>query len=451
MGDETTIDAGSIAPGRPQGAGAYLVVRVGEDSRLVDLNDGDEITLGRADDAEVQVDDQKASREHARVRYERGALTLTDLGSRNGTLFGGVLLRGETRVLGSGDVFWIGEAEIVVAERAPGVRPSTRAHASTPASEATVSDVVVADRAMLEVFRLVERVAPLTTTVLLLGETGVGKEVVAQQIHDRSARAEGPFIRLNCGAVPDNLLESELFGHERGAFTGADKRKLGLLESATGGTLFLDEIGELKLELQSKLLRAIDSRRIMRVGGREDIDVDVRIISATNRDLETEVGRASFRDDLYFRLSAFTIRIPPLRDRPNEIGLLAELFLRQLSAQMKRPTPSLDPRARALLERHAWPGNVRELKNAIERSLVLSECDRILPEHLPPSLGSVSPLLPATVMKARVASAEQRAVEEALAAENGNQTRAARRLGISRRTLIYKLEKYQLRAKDKER
>jgi DNA-binding NtrC family response regulator len=303
--------------------------------------------------------------------------------------------------------------------------------------------VVVADEAMVRVFELVRKVAAVPTTVLILGETGVGKEVVAEQIHRQSPRAKAPFVRLNCGSLPENLLESEFFGHERGAFTGALERKLGYLEAADGGTLFLDEIGELQLAMQAKLLRVLESRRFQRIGGREEIAVDVRIIAATNRELEAEAREGRFREDLYFRLSAFVIMVPPLRERPVEVGLLAELFVRQFAQRMGVAPPVLRPDAAAALQRYGWQGNVRELRNVIERAVVLAEAGEIRLEHLPETLQRAQPAVSSgTGMRDQLADLERRRIEEAMAAENGNQTRAAKRLGISRRALIYKLEKH---------
>jgi transcriptional regulator with PAS, ATPase and Fis domain len=279
-----------------------------------------------------------------------------------------------------------------------------------------------------------------------MGETGVGKEVVAEQIHRQGPRAAGPFIRLNCGAVPETLLESELFGHERGAFTGADRRKAGYVEAAAGGTLFLDEVGELGSSMQIRLLRVLEDRRFMRVGGREEISVDVRIIAATNRDLEAEVERGRFRQDLYFRLSAFVVRVPPLRERPVEIELLAALFARQLAKRMNVAAPPLSPEALAALRRYHWPGNVRELRNAIEHAVVLAEGGSVGLEHLPDSVRKPgSQAGAATGMRSQIADMERKAITEALDAEDGNQTRAARRLGISRRALLYKLERLGLK------
>ena len=444
MGNETTIDGGG--PGGPlrvhaDDVRAHLVVRRGEATEVVDVRDGDDLLLGRGDGAAIPIDDAKASREHARIACREGALVLTDLGGRNGTYLNREHVRGVARPLASGDVVWIGDTELLVAEPAA-------PRAAAPAALDGVDGLVVADAAMAEVFRLVDRVAPRPTTVLLLGETGVGKEVVAERIHARSDRAGAPFVRINCGALPPNLLESELFGHERGAFTGAEQRKLGLVETAHGGTLFLDEIGELRADLQAKLLRALESRSIMRVGGRDEIAVDVRVIAATNRDLDQGIKAGTFRADLYFRLAGFTITIPPLRERPNEIALLAELFLRQLGAERGRRA-ALTADARVLLERHAWPGNVRELRNVVEHALVVVDGDRVGPEHLPEALRTRAAPAGAAAIRVRVEAVEQRTIEEALAAENGNQTRAARRLGISRRTLVYKIEKYQLRPRDR--
>ncbi|MBM4361858.1 MAG: sigma 54-interacting transcriptional regulator, partial [Deltaproteobacteria bacterium] len=250
----------------------------------------------------------------------------------------------------------------------------------------TRDGVVVADPAMVQVYQLVRKLSAVQTTVLILGETGVGKEVVAEQIHQWSARATGPFVRLNCASLPETLLESELFGHERGAFTGADRRKLGYLEAAQGGTLFLDEIGELPLAVQVKLLNVLENRQVRRLGGTAEYPIDVRVISATHRDLSAEVARGRFREDLYYRLSAFTLQVPPLRERQGEIPLLGELFARESARRAGMAPLVLDAGALSALARHPWPGNVRELKNAMEHAVVLAEGGRITAEHLPESL-----------------------------------------------------------------
>ncbi len=235
---------------------------------------------------------------------------------------------------------------------------------------------------MRRVFELAERVAPTDATVLILGESGTGKDLLGQEIHDRSRRSDGPFVAVNCAALPDNLIESELFGYEKGAFTGAAQQKKGKFELASGGTLFLDEIGDMNPVTQAKVLRALENRRIERLGGTNSIEVDVRVISATHRDLFSEIAAGRFREDLYYRLRVVTLELPPLRAHREDIPRLAEAFLGLLGARHNRPA-RLDPAALALLEGYAWPGNVRELKNALERSLVLAPGETIGPNELP--------------------------------------------------------------------
>ena len=313
-------------------------------------------------------------------------------------------------------------------------------------------DVVAVDPQTRRVFALLDKVAPTPITVLLHGETGVGKEVLAAAVHQRSPRAKGPFVRLNCAALPETLLEAELFGHEKGAFTGADKKKPGFFEVASGGTLFLDELGELPLALQPKLLRALEQRTITRVGGTAELPIDVRLVCASNRDLETEVGRGRFREDLYFRVSAFVVLIPPLRDRKADIQPLADRFLRKAAKELGVTAPRLGDEALRLLLGHSWPGNVRELRNAIERAVVLAPGGVIEAEHLPPRiLDAAAPRGPEAsgtggAVRDQLMEVERRAIVAALEECGGNQTRAAQKLGLSRRALIYKLEKHGLKA-----
>jgi transcriptional regulator with GAF, ATPase, and Fis domain len=286
-------------------------------------------------------------------------------------------------------------------------------------------------------------------TVLILGETGVGKELVCEAIHRGSSRRDRPLIKLNCAALPETLLESELFGHERGAFTGADRRKVGFFEAADGGTLFLDEIGEMPIALQAKLLRVLERKVITRVGGTGEVPTDARLIAATHRDLEADVRAGRFRQDLLFRIGGFTLAVPPLRDRPAEILPLAEHFARQTADEQGRTVPALSAEARDALAGYAWPGNVRELKNAIERALVLAG-DAItaadLPDKLRDAAHRLRPMTPSSDVRGQLAEIERAAIVAALDAEGANQTRAARRLGLSRRALIYKMEKYGLKA-----
>ncbi|MFT3696529.1 MAG: sigma 54-interacting transcriptional regulator [Kofleriaceae bacterium] len=320
----------------------------------------------------------------------------------------------------------------------------------TPAAAAQPGQPIVLDPAMKRVYSLVERIADTAMTCLILGETGVGKELVAEAIHKRSARRDKPLIKLNCAALPETLLESELFGYERGAFTGATQRKVGFFEAADGGTLFLDEIGEMPLALQAKLLRVLERKVITRVGGTTEVATNTRVIAATHRDLESEVRAGRFRQDLMYRIGGFTLVVPPLRDRASEILPLAEHFAKLTAAEQGRTAPALSESAREALAGYAWPGNVRELKNAIDRALVLCG-DSLeaadLPEKLRDAAQRVRPVSgSAADMRGHLAEVERAAIVAALETEKQNQTRAARRLGLSRRALIYKMEKYGLKA-----
>ena len=299
--------------------------------------------------------------------------------------------------------------------------------------------VVVVDPKMKHVMEIAQRVAASTITVLVVGETGVGKEVVAEAIHRMGPRARGPFVRLNCAALTETLVESELFGHEKGAFTGALAAKQGHFEVAAGGTLLLDEIGELPLGTQVKLLRVLEQRRVVRVGGVRETAINVRIICATHRDLEGEVKRGRFREDLYFRIGAFVIPVPPLRDRRAEIVPLATRFAAELSPD----DVTFEPAAIAILEAYDWPGNVRELRNVVERALVLGG-RRIGPAHLPERMVEGAVGSPSGIHQ-RVALVERVALIDALEAADGKQAKAARALGISRFALVRLLEKHGLR------
>ena len=329
------------------------------------------------------------------------------------------------------------------------LRGRLRSGRSTPAIAIKEGNAIILDPAMKRVYTLVERIAETAMTCLILGETGVGKELVAEAIHKRSPRHAKPIIKLNCAALPETLLESELFGHERGSFTGADKRKIGFFEAADGGTLFLDEIGEMPLSLQAKLLRVLERKVITRVGGTTEVATNTRLIAATHRDLEAEVRAGRFRQDLMFRIGGFTLVVPPLRDRASEIVPLAEHFARTAAIEQGRTPPPLSASARDALAGYAWPGNVRELRNAIERALVLCG-EQIeagdLPDKLRDAAQRTRPVASAADMRSHLAEVERAAIVAALEAEHQNQTRAARRLGLSRRALIYKMEKYGLKA-----
>ena len=299
------------------------------------------------------------------------------------------------------------------------------------------------DPAMAPVEQAIEKVARTSATVLLLGESGTGKEVAARVIHSLSDRRARPFMAVNCAAITETLLESELFGHEKGAFTGANERRRGRIELSDGGTFFLDEVAELRPELQAKLLRVIQERRFERVGGTRTIEVDVRWIAATNRDLQAMMSEGRFREDLYHRLAVFPIRLPPLRERPGDIIPLARTMLQRIAAELKRPQLELSPAAERKLLTWRWPGNVRELANALERAAILADGPRIDEEHVWLEPGGGGAAAPADDLRP-LADLERDAIARALRAVGGNRRRAAELLGIGERTLYDKLKRYEL-------
>jgi DNA-binding NtrC family response regulator len=302
---------------------------------------------------------------------------------------------------------------------------------------------------MERLFEQMRLVAPTRSTVLLVGESGTGKELVANAIHRASPRREERFLAINCGAIPSDILESELFGHERGAFTGAVARKIGKFELAHKGTLFLDEISELYPELQVKLLRVLEERRVMRVGGQETIEVDFRLVAATNRDLEREVSEGRFREDLYYRLKVVTLRIPPLRERPTDIPLLVEHYLGMFGAEHGKPPKRLSGEALEVLVRHPWPGNVRELKNVLESLVVFHQGEEIGLADLPPEVrqaapvAEAAPVQPAVGQPRTMEEIERQAILETLARTGGRRAEAAQLLSIGLRTLQRKLKDYR--------
>jgi DNA-binding NtrC family response regulator len=310
-----------------------------------------------------------------------------------------------------------------------------------------LENIVGAHGSMQHVFRLVHKVAASTSTVVIYGESGTGKELIARALHYQSERRNRPFQAVNVAALPESILEAELFGYEKGAFTGAEARKVGLFEQASGSTLFLDEVGDLKRDLQVKLLRALQEREILRVGGTERIPIDVRIVAATNQDLEHAVREGRFREDLYYRLNVIAIVLPPLRERRTDVALLVEHFLKKYAAGGRQK--ELSEQALSILMDYDWPGNVRELESVIERALLLSEGERIVPEDLPAAVrsrsaaprGPFSLEIPDTGID--LEELERTLIAKALDKVAGNVSRAARLLGLSRRTLQYRLEKIQ--------
>jgi two-component system, NtrC family, response regulator AtoC len=453
-----------------------LVIVIGDAVTVASLPPSGSLTLGRGEDCEIRIDSRAVSRRHATLHLGPGpTLRLQDLGSANGTFVRDArspvdpIATQPLRKL-SRELFEISIGERISLGSIPVVVRRARS-----VSEAPATGVVVRDPAMLALHEQLGRAARSPISVLLLGETGVGKEVLARAVHDRSPRSKGPYLELNCAALPPSLLEGELFGHEKNAFTGAATARPGLFESADGGTIFLDEIGELPMAVQIKLLRVLEDRKVMRLGGRTSRALDVRFVAATNRDLEAEIARGTFRQDLFFRLNGVCFVIPPLRERPSEIGPLAEQFLAAAAHTLDRRTsPHLSEEALGYLVRYAWPGNVRELRNVLDRAAVLTCGEVILPEDLPAHVTGVSNRAPAaapmptpmpmptpTPMPApassdirttatppdppsNAASVERQRIIDALEQCAGNQTRAAKLLGISLRTLVNRLSAHDL-------
>jgi two-component system response regulator AtoC len=412
------------------------------------------VLIGRGQHADVRIDDSRVSREHARLHLGE-CIELEDLGSANGTTLRNRLVSPRERVvIQPAEGIGIGNAVVMLQhgglERAP--RSAQRTTEKPSFKPDVPAGTIIKADSMKRVYELAERVALGDINVLILGETGSGKELLAERIHAASPRAGTRFLSINCAALSESLLESELFGHERGAFTGANQAKAGLMESVDGGTLFLDEIGEMTASVQAKMLRALETGQVLRVGSTTPRDIDVRFVSATNRNLVDEVARGRFRRDLYFRLNTVTLSIPPLRERRTEVLLLAEHFIR---ASLKRtggsrPAPALAPDAIAALETHEWPGNVRELRGAVERALLLA--DKVIrAEHLqletraepePMDIMTTRSRPAASNMPEELEELERRRILEALELFTGNQTRAAEHLGISRRTLLNRLDEY---------
>ncbi len=336
------------------------------------------------------------------------------------------------------------------AEEREALRRENRALRDEIRKEHRFEDILAKSPRMQEIFRTIAKIADYKTTVLVTGESGVGKELIARAVHRRSSRRGGPFVAVNCGALPENLLESELFGHKKGAFTDAVLDRRGLFEEANGGTLFLDEIGELPLGLQVKLLRVLEDERIRRLGDSKDVQVDVRIIAATHRDLLSETKAGRFREDLFYRLNVLHIHCPALRERREDIPLLIEHFIARNNARLGTTLRGIDTEARRLLYEYSWPGNVRELENTIERAMVLAEGDQIVAADLPDRIREAR-----DPVQLQLASGElsvkktMRVIEEilirrALQKTKGNRTRAAEVLEISHRALLYKIKDYEI-------
>lgn len=429
----------------------------------------DTVTIGAADDNDLVLRDETVSRYHCRIFREGNAYLIKDLDSTNGTFVNRVRVR--EAWLKPGCSLSLGTSELRFVS-------SDEKFRIVPSEKSRFMDLIGGDPKMREIYAILEKIAPTDATVVIEGETGTGKEVVARSTHLASRRARGPFIVFDCGAVPANLIESELFGHEKGAFTGAVSTRQGIFEMAHGGTVFLDELGELQLDLQPKLLRVLEQREVKRVGSARPIKVDVRVVAATNRDLEEEVRQGRFREDLFYRLSVVRMRLPPLRERKGDLPLLIQHFL---EAGRFNRTPSGDKRvrqiSRAALDRlmeYDFPGNVRELHNVIERAVSFADGDTIeikdLPDHIAVLPGSLldeptaverggaeravgaAPLVPdvaGTFKDAKeewVAAFEKDYIEALLQRNGGNISHAAREAQIDRKYFRKLMKKYGITA-----
>ncbi len=414
--------------------GATISVTGGPDSGRAARIETPSFVVGSGSGADLRLADPSVSREHVRISIRADGVHLRDEGSKNGTYVSG--LRVADAVLTTGATIHVGRSTLELRIDA--------GHLDLPISESTAFGAAIGvSIAMRHVFAVLERAAVSDVTVLLEGESGVGKEVLASAVHRASPRAAGPFVTLDCGAIPAGVIESELFGHERGAFTGAVREHRGVFEQARGGTLFLDEIGELALDLQPKLLRALEQREVRPVGGRDARPVDVRIVAATNRRLGEATERGEFRKDLFYRLAVARVAVPPLRDRPEDIVPMARAFMRTLVAD---PAAELSPELTAILSSYAWPGNARELRNVMERYALLGVRDagRLL-DAAPPAVTNDLSLL--TFQEARriaVERFEREYVPRVLERAGGVVARAAQMADVARPSFYRMLDRLRL-------
>jgi two-component system response regulator AtoC len=413
-----------------------------------------EVTIGREPPAEILIDSPTVSRRHARLRVSGSSVWVEDLASHNATRVNGELLAGE-QALGYGDVVVLGDVLAVLEEQANAEDACADDDLPPEGLVLELSDrtVLVADPVMLHVYTQLRRLAQSHLAVLIVGATGTGKDLAASALHAWSKRHGSQFVSINCAALPEALAESELFGHERGAFSGAVRDKLGLFESANGGTVFLDEIGDLPPAIQPKLLRVLESQRVTRLGAVRERPIDVRIVTATHRDLAADVQAGRFRQDLYYRLSAAMVQVPPLRARGREISILAHRFLADACQRLGRPLMTLTAGAAQRLGAHDWPGNVRELKNLMEAIAALVD-GPIMAEHITAAVAKAAGQASATGeppphdLRAAKDELERRSIEAALDSTAGNKTQAAKLLNMPLRTFMWKLKRFGNREGD---
>ncbi len=452
-GETLALELSSLTP---EGS-AWVTIEAGPGEPVPVVIGDEPVVIGSDPAARVVIDDPHVSRRHAELCRTPGGIVLRDLGSRNGTFVGRLAVK--EALLASGAEIKVGTSTLRFEMGGEAGRLGRLLREPLREDElrgvpARFGPAIGGSIAMRRLFALFARLAPTELTICLLGETGAGKDVLARAVHEASARASRPFLVFDCGAVAPSLIESELFGHDKGAFTGAVSERRGVFERAQGGTVFLDEIGELSMELQPKLLRVLEQRCVRRVGGSEDRPVDVRIVAATNRDLEERVRKNAFREDLFFRLSTAMLRVPPLRERREDLPALVEHFVGELG----RPV-TMTPETLEVLASYHWPGNVRELKNVIAGAAAMLDGPLLEPRHLiffrpqarPAPVDAASPQVD-TGATAELPLAghtleelEKAAIQQALHRFDGNKTKAARALGIAASTLYEKIRRYGLK------
>jgi transcriptional regulator with GAF, ATPase, and Fis domain len=415
--------------------------------------DKEEIRIGSMEDNDIVLHDDTVSRYHCKIVQDDTGYVLVDNRSTNGTFINKVRVR--EAFLKPGAILSAGQSQLRFNAKEEEVQ-------IVPSRSDRCAGLIGGNSRMREIYSIIEKIAPTATTVVIDGETGTGKEVVAQAIHSLSPRSRNDLVVFDCGAVPPNLIESELFGHEKGSFTGAVMTRSGLFEQADGGTLFLDEVGELPVSLQPKVLRALQEQTFDRLGGTVPIQVDARVVAATNRDLRAMLAANTFREDLFFRLDVFRVRVPALRERASDVPLLAAAILRRTAAELNKPVPVLSPASLERLTHYPWPGNVRELENCLERAVILAEGSTIEPTHLnlPTTPLQVRPEAPADpwdqidlsgtlddATRRVVLEVEKRKIAAALQDTNDDALRAAELLGMAPRLLVKKVRTLGLKAR----
>jgi DNA-binding NtrC family response regulator len=424
-----------------------LSIGAGPQAGAVLVSEKERIRVGTHPTNDLVVTDRACSRQHCEIQYTDRGYLLVDLESTNGTFVDGKRIE---------RVFLPAGATLTVGTTAISFTPLDEEIEVEPDGEGFLGGMVGRSLKMRQLFGLIKKIAPMDVSVVIQGETGTGKELAARAIHDLSARAKGPFVVLDCGAIPPNLIESEIFGHEKGSFTGATSARPGAFERANGGTIFMDEMGELAIDLQPKLLRVLENRELRRVGGNETIGVDVRVIAASNRDLQKEVQAGNFREDLYFRLSVIHLQLPPLRQRRDDIPHIIRHVLEDKDTLARHGPKRFSQAAMNVLLGYAWPGNVRELINVLSHVLTFSDGPEIDVAHLPPRLHGDAPSSPVPFnehlsykdAKEQVLSAfEREYVASVLRRCDGNISRAARESGLHRKSLERLVKKYNLDAR----